>query len=274
MNARMISDPQTEVVENTWYLAGGIELPADLDAPTATPLQMLALLAIEAGKLVTFSSLTDELWDGDAPMTARNILHSFVQRIRKQLGDKGRNKNEQLLRAAHGGYRLCINPEQVDVLRFISTVQSITLRGNEDDDQLYKILTDLSAAFKYLRGPLLCDVRQGTLLSRWVQWTDELHRIARGQWVEAALRLGRHREVLGELTKLSLGDPAHEEFARWRILALYCGGRKANALDAYTQLRTAMVSQLGVEPSPMTMDLHNRILDSDLAPTQRPQRFI
>lgn len=82
------------------------------------------------------------------------------------------------------------------------------------------------------------------------------------QRVEADLRLGRHRELLAELTVLVNRYPTHESLCGQYMLALYRSGRRGEALDAYQRLRATLVRTLGLEPSPALAKLQRSILMS------------
>jgi DNA-binding SARP family transcriptional activator len=47
------------------------------------------------------------------------------------------------------------------------------------------------------------------------------------------------------------------------MLALYRSGRRGEAIDVYRRLRTCLVSELGLEPSPNLRRLQHAILMSD-----------
>lgn len=52
--------------------------------PTAPkPRQLLALLALHAGRVVPVASLTEELWGDRPPRTARTILQTYVLQLRE-----------------------------------------------------------------------------------------------------------------------------------------------------------------------------------------------
>ncbi|MFE0201157.1 AfsR/SARP family transcriptional regulator, partial [[Kitasatospora] papulosa] len=80
------------------------------------------------------------------------------------------------------------------------------------------------------------------------------------QRIEADLRLGRHRELLAELTMLTGRYRAHENLHAQFMLALYRSGRRGEALEAYHRLRGTLVREIGLEPSTRLQRLQQSIL--------------
>jgi DNA-binding SARP family transcriptional activator len=71
---------------------------------------VLALLVLARGRTVTTGALIEEIWDGDAPETARKSVQGYVSALRDALGD---DRIETLER----GYALRIEPGEVDADR-------------------------------------------------------------------------------------------------------------------------------------------------------------
>jgi DNA-binding SARP family transcriptional activator len=67
--------------------------------------------------------------------------------------------------------------------------------------------------------------------------------------VDADLALGRHAQLVGELTALTAEHPLRERMAAQLMLALYGSGRQADALAVYRDTRRMLIAELGVEPS-------------------------
>ncbi|MGW6059474.1 AfsR/SARP family transcriptional regulator, partial [Streptomyces sp. NPDC055189] len=88
--------------------------------------------------------------------------------------------------------------------------------------------------------------------------------------IEADLRLGRHRELLGELTVLVSRYRTHENLHGQFMLALYRSGRRGEALSVYQRLRQALVRDLGLEPSPELRRLQQAILKTSEPGLQAP----
>src|SRR5437763_5065425 len=71
-----------------------------------------------------------------------------------------------------------------------------------------------SAALELWRGPVLDDLRDGPIVSRFVAWAEELHLECTELLVECDFGLGRHRELVGFLYDLISQHPLHEAFYR------------------------------------------------------------
>src|SRR4051812_40111571 len=77
----------------------------------------LALLALNAGKVVSTDRLVEELWGDLAPGNPMNSVQSHISQLRRQLGS-GR------IVTRPPGYVLDVDPESVDALRFERLVMS------------------------------------------------------------------------------------------------------------------------------------------------------
>jgi tetratricopeptide (TPR) repeat protein len=93
----------------------------------------------------------------------------------------------------------------------------------------------------------------------------ELRLAALEDRIEADLALGRHSALLPELEELVRQEPFRERLRRQLILALYRSGRQADALEAYTDARRALVDELGAEPGRDLQELHRAVLRQDPA---------
>ncbi|WP_307840459.1 winged helix-turn-helix domain-containing protein, partial [Streptomyces sp. G44] len=72
---------------------------------------LLAALALRAGRAVPAAALVDEVWGTEPPADASGALQALVGRLRRTLG-------ADRVASVDGGYRLCANPDDVDVFRF------------------------------------------------------------------------------------------------------------------------------------------------------------
>ncbi|MGW7528749.1 AfsR/SARP family transcriptional regulator [Streptomyces sp. NPDC054783] len=239
--------------------------------PTAPkPRQVLALLALRAGQVVPVGVLTEELWGAKPPRSARATLQTYILQLRELIsaaledgagGDTGqRCQAKDVLLTVPGGYLLKGGDGRSDVREFERLAGSgYRAMDAEDYPQAARLLRE---ALDLWSGPALADVHTGPHLRTEAKRLEESRLCALDQRVEADLRLGRHRELLAELTVLVNQYPTHESLCGQYMLALYRSGRRGEALDAYQRLRATLVRAMGLEPSPALGKLQRSILMS------------
>lgn len=235
-------------------------------APTAgKPRQILALLALEAGQVVTVPSLIEELWGMQPPRSALTTLQTYILHLRRMIdaalpaGSPVAAKDVLVTRC--GGYLLNVQRGHVDVHTY-ERLATAGARAAEigDFDSASRLLR---AALDVWRGPVLVDVQAGLRLGIEVIRLEESKLGVLELCIDADLRLGRHYTLLSELAMLNASYPMHENLCAQYMVALYRSGRQWRALDVYKALRDTLVSELGVEPSARLQHLHRAILRSD-----------
>jgi hypothetical protein len=92
---------------------------------------------------------------------------------------------------------------------------------------------------------------------------EELRTVALEDRAVAALALGEHAMVAGELESLTARYPLRERLWGLRALALARAGRQADALEALAALRTVLDEELGLEPGPELRSLQTAVLRQD-----------
>jgi DNA-binding SARP family transcriptional activator len=252
-------------------------------APSAgKPRQILALLALEAGQVVTVTSLIEELWGTRPPRSAQATLQTYILHLRRLIntglagvgragaGRAGAGRAvaaKDLLATRPGGYLLDIGGDigggGIDVLTYerlaAAGARALDAGDAEDGARL------LGSALAVWRGQALVDVPVGLRLSLEVIRLEESRLGVLELRIDADLRLGRHYSLLAELAKLNASYPMHENLCAQFILALYRAGQQWRALDVYTRLRRTLVDELAVEPSSPLQRLHQAILRSEPA---------
>jgi DNA-binding SARP family transcriptional activator len=236
--------------------------------PTAgKPRQILALLAFYPGRVMPVPTLMEEIWGTNMPQSAMTTMQTYILQLRRRLGTAmgpdvpGRAK--EVLATRHGGYLLQVPPESVDVHRYEQLVTAGQAAFEEArDDRAADLFRDALALWQ---GPALVDVRVGPILEIEVMRLEESRLGTIERRIDADLRLGRHAELIAELTDLIARHPQHEGLHSQAIVALYRSGRQATALDVYRRLRGRLIEDLGVEPSPQLQRLHQAMLTVDPA---------
>ncbi len=248
--------------------------------PTAPkPRQVLALLALHADQVVPVAALIEELWAGAPPRSARTTLQTYVLQLRALIATAleqgaaaeaggetagaaaaaGRRRTaKDVLVTLPGGYLLNSGGGTSDVREF-DRLAGTGYRAMDADD-FPGAARLLREALSLWSGPAFADVQGGAQLDMEARRLEETRLCALDQRIEADLRLGRHRELLAELTVLASRYRTHENLHGQFMLALHRSGRRGEALDVYQRLRATLVRELGIEPSASLRRLQRSIL--------------
>jgi DNA-binding SARP family transcriptional activator/tetratricopeptide (TPR) repeat protein len=213
---------------------------------------LLAVLLLQANRVVARDRLIDALWDEEPPDTARKAVQVYVSQLRKLLG-------AGVLMTRSPGYVLRVEPGMLDLERF----EGLCREARDADPEV--AADKLREALALFRGQPLADLAGERFAQGEIARLEELRLTALEERIDAELRLGLHAELAGELEALVAEQPARERLCRQRMLALYRCGRQADALDAYQAARRALVEELGIEPGKELRELHQAILRQDPA---------
>jgi DNA-binding SARP family transcriptional activator len=229
----------------------------------AKPQQVLALLALNAGRVVTVSSLIDEIWGDQPPPSALTTLQTYILDSRRQIAaalGPGQDP-KQLLRTRLNGYLFDCQAGRIDVRDFERLAQSGRAAAERGDDRSAAEI--LSRALALWRGAALVDVRKGSILELEAAALEEARLAVLGRRIQSDLALGRHADILGELTALAARHPLNENLSALLITALYRTGHTGRALETFHQLRSQLVTELGIEPSAQLQRLQRAVLSRD-----------
>ena len=114
-------------------------------------------------------------------------------------------------------------------------------------------------ALRLWRGPALEGI-DSQLVRAAAARLDELRIGTIEDRVTLELDLGRHHELVSELTEFVESHPLRERLRGQLMLALYRCDRAAEALQVYRQARRTMIEELGIEPSERLQQLEHDIL--------------
>ncbi|SED28903.1 DNA-binding transcriptional activator of the SARP family [Streptomyces misionensis] len=215
---------------------------------------LLAALLLEPGRVVSVESLTEALWGGAPPASARASLHNHVTRLRRLLDDPDR------LRSVPPGYLLRVEQGELDVYVFDALVAEARAAHARRDWP--GVARACAAALVLWRGTPLgglpADLGGHALVPRL-----EEARLLLLEWrydAQLAVGAGRSAALVPELAALVAEYPLREAYHRQLMLALHRTGRQAEALAVHRDLRARLIEELGVEPGPAVREVHVEVL--------------
>jgi DNA-binding SARP family transcriptional activator/pimeloyl-ACP methyl ester carboxylesterase len=215
---------------------------------------LLAALALNAEHVVGADALVDALWGDAPPATARKTLQTYVSNLRRALGP-------DVLVTEPTGYVLRIDAAAVDVGRFRALIRAgedALRRGSIDQarDALWKALAQW-------RGEPLAGVAPHTGLGAEAVRLWEEYLTALEARIGADLAAGATGELVGELEALVREHPFRERLWAHLMVALYRGGRQADALAAFGRARAILREELGLEPGGELRRVERAVLEHD-----------
>ncbi|BEL08295.1 BTAD domain-containing putative transcriptional regulator [Actinoplanes sichuanensis] len=226
---------------------GGAELPI-----TGARLRgLIVRLAVAAGRPVAPGLLVEALWPQEQPADPANALQSLISRLRRQLG------GGDTVAQAEGGYRLAVEPDDVDVHRFarLAAAGRECLRAGDPAGAAGPLGAAAALAVAGTVAPELTEVAPAQAV-RVVQ--DVIETVA--DLGEAEIALGLAERAAGRLTGLLAEHPLNERLAALLIDALTVQGRQADALAVYERVRAALGDQLGADPGAALRERHLHLL--------------
>ncbi|MDG4784174.1 BTAD domain-containing putative transcriptional regulator [Micromonospora sp. WMMD961] len=237
-------------------LADGREIP--VGGPRLRAL--LALLLLDAGRVVSADRLIDGLYGERPPRGAANALQSQVSRLRQTLPAE-----QNPIEFHPAGYRLAVDPEDVDAYQFERRAEAgrRALAGGDWP----RAATVLREALALWRGPALADVPGAPAQAARL---DELRLAAIEDRVDADLAMGASAALVAELREFVAAHPLRERSRGQLMRALSALGRLAEALAEFEAARSTLAEQLGTDPSAELAAIHLAVLrGEESASTQR-----
>lgn len=209
--------------------------------------QLLGLLLLRPGEVVSTDRIIDALWGEHPPKTAATSLQNFVSQLRKVMP-------ERTLVTKAPGYAVNLDGGTLDTAQFEELVACA--RGMSAEERSRRLREALSLFY----GSPLADFGFDEWAQNEIGRLEDLRIAALEDRIDGDLELGRHAELVGELEALVKKNPHRERLRGHLMLALYRAGRQAEALQAYQDARRTLVEELGIEPSPELQELHGAIL--------------
>jgi DNA-binding SARP family transcriptional activator len=199
---------------------------------------LLAVLLLHAGEIVSPTRLMTELWGEDPPSTAAKGIQGYVSSLRRILGA------DAIATRAHG---YVLAPEHLDAALF----ERLAAEGRYRD------------ALALWRGEPLQGMTFEGLAASEAERLGEQRLAVMERRIEADLGAGLDGELVAELQELVTAHPLRERLRAQLMLALYRAGRQADALAVYSDTRSFLADELGLEPGEELRRLQRLMLDQD-----------
>ena len=216
---------------------------------------VLALLLLEANRVVSMDRLAEDVWGGDPPEGWATTLQTYVFHLRQALEpDRSRGAAGGVLVTRDRGYLLRVDREHLDGALFQDGFTAG--RAALEAGRYAEAAETLRKALDLWRSPVLADLADYAFTRPEAARLEELRLAALEARIDADLALGRHDALTAELEQLAAEHPLRERLHGQLMLALYRCGRQAEALAAYRRARDLLADELGIDPGESLRRLH------------------
>ncbi|GAA0216926.1 BTAD domain-containing putative transcriptional regulator [Saccharothrix mutabilis subsp. mutabilis] len=204
------------------------------------PRALLTALLLDVGRVVDFRG------------ESANAVQARVSRLRRGLPDG-------LIESTGGGYRIVVDPDDVDVHRF----ERLAAEGRRllVAGAAQRAAGALREALGLWRGPALVDLPGARAR---VARLEEARLAATEDLVEA--ELATSGTSVGRLRELVDAHPFRERLRGQLMRALHDDGRTADALAEFDRARRLLRDELGVDPSDELSAVHLALLRAERPP--------
>src|SRR5579863_7966854 len=240
-----------------WY--GEDELPVGQPRQQA----VLGILAMRANRVISRGELVDAVWGQDPPASAEGGVYTYVAGLRRVIEPTRSARGPgRVLVSSGAGYVLHLVPGQPDAVAFEQQVaRARQLRKNGDP---VAAVEALEGALGLWRGVAFAGVPGPFAETERVRLA-ELRSGAAEERADVLLSLGRHEEVVPDLTALVAEHPLRERMRGLLMVALYRSGRHAESLQVFADGRQVLATELGIDPGSDLSRIYQQVLTSDPA---------
>src|SRR5262245_26449651 len=215
--------------------------------------KVLAALVAGFPDPVPADVLADTLWPEGPPPSGAKVIQGAISRLRAIGGSAW-------IAAEPGGYRLAVDPRDIDAREFEGLVDHAALVLASDP---IAAVVALDAADALWRGEPFADLGGAMVATGAVSHVEARRRLAGNLRIEALLASGRPDDAVAAARGQSGADPYDERRAALLVTALYRSGRAAEALAVLQEVRGRLRDDLGLEPGPELAALELAVLRHD-----------
>lgn len=220
--------------------------------------RLLALLVVRSNTVVGNDWLAENLWqDDERPEVVAPAIRTYISRLRLALPEAA----QDWIQTESAGYRW-VGPAEALEHRWFANMRQLATAARVRDDPASAHRT-LCRALASWRGDPFRELED----LDWARAEIEQLRLDRlemqeERW-EAALALGRHTQITGELAAFTATHGLRDRAARQYALALYRSGRTAEALRVLDDHRRNLAEASGLDPSAAVLELEQAIFSGD-----------
>lgn len=218
---------------------------------------VLAMLLLEAERVVAVDRLIDAVWHDRPPATARGQIQICISSLRRILAATGVTTS---IVTRPPGYALYLGNAQFDLHEFNRCEERA--RRAVAEQRLDEAAAAYNTALSLWRGSPLAGINSPVIQTSAAR-LDECRMATLEDSIDLKLALGQYRSLIGELMGLVAEHPLRERLRGHLMLSLYHGGRKAEALETYRATRRMFIEELGIEPGEELRRLESVILSGD-----------
>ncbi|MEJ2888710.1 BTAD domain-containing putative transcriptional regulator [Actinomycetospora aeridis] len=224
----------------------------DVPVRSARVRRLLAVLALEPGRVVPVDRLVEHVWPDEPPEHGEAALHSLVARARRVLPGG-------VLVTRPPGYALA--PEVLDATAVVVLRDRARAGGAVDL---------LDEALALWRGPAFAEFADEDPFRPVAARLDELRADLEDTRAQADLDLGRPGDAVARLEEMVAATPLRERRRELLVDALHRAGRPGDALAAVANYRHVLADELGLDPGPEIGRLEAAVLAGAPPPSPPP----
>ncbi|GAA2348064.1 BTAD domain-containing putative transcriptional regulator [Streptomyces kunmingensis] len=227
-------------------------------------------MLLSCDRVVSVDSLTEAVWQGDPPATARNQIAICITSLRKIFREA--SVSAEMIETSHPGYILHSAHCYIDLKDLNQSVAKARMVAAHDE-QAGEAAELFEHALGLWRGPAL-EGLSGAHIDDVSGQLAEFRLDVCEEYAALQLGLGHHHKVSPQLVALVKENPLREQARAHLMQAHHMAGRRAEALQVYREGRRALVDELGIEPGPVLQEMHRRVLQDpeESGPLPEPTR--
>ncbi|HTQ93222.1 MAG TPA: AfsR/SARP family transcriptional regulator, partial [Streptosporangiaceae bacterium] len=224
---------------------------------------VLGILAMRANRVISRGELVDAVWGQDPPASAEGGIYTYVAGLRRVIEpNRSLRGPGRVLVSSGAGYVLHLVPGQPDAVAFeqdLGRARQLRKAGDAAGAE-----AALDSALSLWRGIAFAGVPGPFAETERIR-LGELRSAAAEERADALLSLGRHEEVVPDLTAMVADHPLRERMRGLLMIALYRCGRPAEALRVFAEGRRVLAEELGIDPGGDLSRIHQQVLTADPA---------